>query len=48
MFTKDVEDRAKVQGFKVSPKGTQDFAAFLNTEITRWSRLIKAAKITAS
>ena len=46
MFTKDVEDRAKVQGFKVSPKGTQDFAAFLNTEITRWSRLIKTAKIT--
>ncbi len=48
MFTKDVEDRARVQGFKVSPKGTQDFSAFLNTEINRWSRLIKAAKITAS
>jgi tripartite-type tricarboxylate transporter receptor subunit TctC len=48
MFTKDVEDRAKVQGFKVSPKGTQDFAAFLNTEITRWGRLIKTAKITAA
>lgn len=46
MFTKDVEDRAKVQGFKVSPKGSQDFAAFLNTEISRWSRLIKTAKIT--
>lgn len=48
MFTKDVEDRAKVQGFKISPKGTQDFAAFLNTEITRWGRLIKTAKITAA
>ncbi len=48
MFTKDVEDRAKVQGFKVSPKGSQDFAAFLNTEINRWSRLIKTAKITAA
>jgi tripartite-type tricarboxylate transporter receptor subunit TctC len=48
MFSKDVEDRAKVQGFKVSPKGPQDFAAFLQTEITRWSRLIKTAKITAS
>lgn len=48
MFSKDVEDRAKVQGFKVSPKGPQDFAAFLQTEITRWSRLIKTAKITAA
>jgi tripartite-type tricarboxylate transporter receptor subunit TctC len=48
MFSKDVEDRAKVQGFKVNPKGPQDFGAFLNTEVTRWSRLIKAAKITAS
>jgi tripartite-type tricarboxylate transporter receptor subunit TctC len=48
MFSKDVEDRAKVQGFKVSPKGPLDFAAFLQTEISRWSRLIKTAKITAS
>ncbi len=48
MFSKDVEDRARVQGFKVSPKGSQDFAVFLTTEITRWARLIKAAKITAA
>jgi tripartite-type tricarboxylate transporter receptor subunit TctC len=48
MFSKDVEDRARVQGFKVSPKGPQDFGAFLQTEITRWARLIKTAKITAS
>ena len=48
MFTKDVEDRAKVQGFKVSPKGPQEFASFLQSEISRWGRLIKAAKITAS
>lgn len=48
MFTKDVEDRAKVQGFRVSPKGAHDFGAFLQTEISRWSRLIKTAKITAS
>lgn len=48
MFSKDVEDRARVQGFKISPKGTQDFSAFLNTEISRWSRLIKTAKISAA
>jgi tripartite-type tricarboxylate transporter receptor subunit TctC len=43
-----VEDRAKVQGFKVSPKGSQEFSVFLQSEISRWSRLIKAAKITAT
>ena len=48
MYTRDVEERAKVQGFKVSPKGTTEFAAFLQTEISRWSRLIKTAKITAT
>jgi tripartite-type tricarboxylate transporter receptor subunit TctC len=48
MFSKDVEDRAKLQGFKVSPKGPQEFSSFLQSEISRWSRLIKAAKITAS
>jgi tripartite-type tricarboxylate transporter receptor subunit TctC len=48
MYTREVEDRAKVQGFKVSPKGTADFAAFLQSEISRWSRLIKTAKITAT
>ena len=48
MYTRDVEERAKVQGFKVSPKGTTEFAGFLQSEISRWSRLIKAAKITAT
>lgn len=48
MYTRDVEERAKVQGFKVSPKGTTEFAAFLQTEISRWSRLIKTAKITVT
>ena len=48
MYSRDVEDRAKVQGFKISPKGTAEFAAFLQSEISRWSRLIKTAKITAT
>lgn len=48
MYTRDVEDRARAQGFKVSPKGTTEFAAFLQSEIVRWNRLIKNAKITAT
>ncbi len=48
MFSREVEDRAKAQGFKVSPKGADEFASFLQTEISRWGRLIKAAKITAT
>ncbi len=48
MYSREVEERAKAQGFKISPKGTADFAAFLQSEISRWSRLIKTAKITAT
>lgn len=48
MYTPEVEERAKQQGFSVTPKGAQDFGAFLKTEIDRWSRIIKTAKITAT
>lgn len=48
MYSPEIEERAKAQGFKVTPKGTADFAAFLQSEIARWSRLIKSAKITAT
>jgi tripartite-type tricarboxylate transporter receptor subunit TctC len=48
MYSPEVEARATAQGFKVSPKGPQDFAAFLQAEITRWGRLIRSANITAS
>ncbi len=48
MYSREVEDRASAQGFKVSPKGEGEFAAFLQTEVSRWGRLIKAAKITVT
>ncbi|MEO8023639.1 tripartite tricarboxylate transporter substrate-binding protein [Polaromonas sp.] len=48
MFSADVEERAKQQGFRVSPKGAGDFAGFLKSEIERWSRIIRTAKITAT
>lgn len=48
MYTRYVEERARVQGFKIAPKGTVEFTTFLQTEISRWSRLIKTAKITVT
>ena len=48
LFSADFEERAKQQGFRLSPKGSDDFGRFLKSEIDRWSRLIKTAKITAS
>lgn len=48
MFGRDVEEKANQQGFRVTPKGADEFGRFLKSEIDRWSRIIKAAKITAS
>lgn len=48
MFSRDIEDKAVQQGFRISPKGTDEFARFLKSEVDRWNRIIKAAKITAS
>lgn len=47
MFTREAEDRASLQGFKISPKGVAEFSTFLQSEVSRWNRIIKAAKITA-
>ncbi|MDP1743005.1 tripartite tricarboxylate transporter substrate binding protein [Polaromonas sp.] len=48
MFSAEVEERAKQQGFRVTPKGSADFAVFLKSEIDRWSRIIRTAKITVT
>jgi tripartite-type tricarboxylate transporter receptor subunit TctC len=48
MFSAEVEERAKQQGFRVMPKGSADFAIFLKSEIERWGRIIRIAKITAT
>lgn len=48
MFSADVEERARQQGFRVTPKGAADFSVFLKNEIDRWSRIIRTAKITAT
>ena len=48
MYGAEVEERAKAQGFRVTPKGADEFGRFLKTEIERWGRIIKTAKITAT
>lgn len=48
MFSADMEERARQQGFRVTQKGASDFAVFLKNEVDRWSRIIKTAKITAT
>ena len=48
LFTPEVEERAKVLGFRPNPLGVEDFDAFLKSEVTRWGRIIASAKITAT
>ena len=48
MFSAEVEERARQQGFRVTPQGAADFSVFLKSEIERWSRIIRTANITAT
>lgn len=47
MAAPDLAERATQQGFRINAKGSDEFAAFLKSEIDLWGRVIKAAKITA-
>ena len=48
MSAPDMDARAREQGFSVTAKGAAEFGIFLKSEIERWGRIIKAAKITAT
>lgn len=43
----EVEEKARQQGFVLTPKGPRDFTVFLKNEIELWGRIIKSAGITA-
>jgi tripartite-type tricarboxylate transporter receptor subunit TctC len=47
MAAPDMTERATQQGFRINAKGAEEFATFLRSEVELWSRVIKAAKITA-
>lgn len=42
----DVAERARTQGFTVDARAADKFTLFLNDEISRWAKIIKAANIT--
>lgn len=46
MLSPDVAERARTQGFTVDARAADKFAPFLNDEIQRWAKIIKAANIT--
>jgi tripartite-type tricarboxylate transporter receptor subunit TctC len=45
MAMPDIEERARTQGFRIDARDPARFATFLNTEVTRWERVIKTADI---
>jgi tripartite-type tricarboxylate transporter receptor subunit TctC len=47
MLNPEIEERARTQGFRVDARPADKFAAFLNEEVQRWAKIIKAANITA-
>ncbi len=48
MYTPEIEERARAQGFLPKPLGREAFGAFLTSEIERWSALIRTAKISVT
>jgi tripartite-type tricarboxylate transporter receptor subunit TctC len=44
----DMEQKARIQGFRLDPRGPQPFAQFLKEEIERWGNAIRSASISAS
>ena len=47
MLNPELEERARTQGFRVDARPAAKFAAFLDEEVQRWGKIIKAANITA-
>jgi tripartite-type tricarboxylate transporter receptor subunit TctC len=48
LFGRDVEEKANQQGFRLAPKSADEFARYLKSEVDRWGRIIRVAKITPS
>lgn len=47
LFDQGVEAKARQQGFRLNPMGPARFAPFLKSEVERWGRIVKEAKVTA-
>jgi tripartite-type tricarboxylate transporter receptor subunit TctC len=46
MQTPDIDEKARVQGFRIDVRGPDKFAPFVAAEVERWAKVIAAAKIT--
>ncbi len=46
MTTPDIAEKAALRGYRVNVKGAEEFGPYLKSEIERWGRVVKAAKIT--
>ncbi len=43
----EMAERATQQGFRINARGADEFGTFLKSEVERWGRIIKSARITA-
>ncbi len=48
LYSAEVEERARAQGFRTQPMGSEDFGRFLHSEIERWGQVVRSAKISAT
>ena len=48
MNTPDIVDMVGLRGYRVNAKGADDFGRYLKSEVERWGRVVKSAKITAA
>lgn len=48
LYSPEVEERSRTQGFRVDARGPDRFGPYLRSEVERWARLIKDANITAT
>jgi tripartite-type tricarboxylate transporter receptor subunit TctC len=46
MNTPDIAEKAQLRGYRINAKGADEFGRYLKTEIERWGRVVRTAKIT--
>lgn len=47
MGTPDIIEKVQAKGYRVNAKGSEEFGRYLKTEIERWGRVVRTAKVTA-
>ena len=47
MNTPDIAEKATQRGYRVNARGADEFGRYLKTEVERWGRVVRSAKITA-